>query len=41
VRTGGTTDLDAAYAIPFDGPIHPRDHIEDWRSVDRRRRGVP
>jgi len=35
-----TTDLDAAYAIPFDGPIHPRDRVDDWRAIDRRRRGV-
>lgn len=40
VRTGGTTDLDAAYVIPFDGPIHPRDRVDDWRPTDRRRRGV-
>jgi microcystin degradation protein MlrC len=40
VRTGGTTDLDAAYAIPFDGPIHPRDRLDDWRPTDRRRRGL-
>lgn len=40
VRSGGTTDLDAAYTIPFDGPIHPRDHVEDWRPTDRRRRGL-
>lgn len=40
VRSGGTTDLDAAYTIPFDGPIHPRDRVDDWRPTDRRRRGV-
>ena len=40
VRTGGTTDLDAAYVIPFDGPIHPRDRVTDWRETDRRRRGL-
>jgi len=40
VRTGGTTDLDAAYVIPFDGPIHPRDRVDDWRETDRRRRGI-
>lgn len=40
VRTGGTTDLDAAYALPFDGPIHPRDRVSDWRPTDRRRRGA-
>lgn len=40
VRTGGTTDLDAAYVIPFDGPIHPRDRVSDWRETDRKRRGL-
>jgi microcystin degradation protein MlrC len=38
VRTGGTTDVDAAYVIPFDGPIHPREKVEDWRPTDARRR---
>lgn len=40
VRSGGTTDLDAAFALAFDGPIHPRDRVEDWRAIDRRRRGL-
>jgi microcystin degradation protein MlrC len=40
VRTGGTTDLDAAFAIPFDGPVHPREKVADWRAIDRRRRGL-
>jgi microcystin degradation protein MlrC len=40
VRTGGTTDLDAAYVIPFDGPVHPRERVDDWRAIDRRRRGI-
>lgn len=38
VRTGGTTDVDAAYVIPFDGPIHPREKVADWRPTDARRR---
>jgi microcystin degradation protein MlrC len=40
VRTRGTTDFDAAYALAFDGPIHPRDPVHDWRPRDRARRGV-
>ena len=38
VRTGGTTDIDAAYVIPFDGPIHPREKVLEWRPTDARRR---
>jgi len=40
VRTRGTTDFDAAYKLPFDGPIHPRDIVDDWRARDRTRRGI-
>ena len=40
VRTRGTTDFDAAFQLPFDGPMHPRDPIDDWRARDRMRRGV-
>jgi microcystin degradation protein MlrC len=40
VRTRGTTDFDAAFQLPFDGPMHPRDPVDDWRSRDRARRGV-
>jgi microcystin degradation protein MlrC len=38
-RTRGVTDLDAAFRIQFDGPIHPRDHVADWRRRDAARRG--
>jgi hypothetical protein len=38
VRTRGVTDFDAAYRLPFDGPMHPRDPIDDWRPRDRARR---
>lgn len=41
VRTRGVTDFDAAYRLPFDGPMHPRDPIDDWRPRDRARRGQP
>lgn len=41
VRTHGATDLDAAYALPFDGPMYPRDDVADWRERDRARRAVP
>jgi microcystin degradation protein MlrC len=39
VRTRGVTDFDAAYRLPFDGPMHPRDPVDDWRPRDRIRRG--
>jgi hypothetical protein len=40
VRTRGTTDFDAAFDLPFDGPIHPRDPVDDWRPRDQARRGI-
>ncbi|MBA3501536.1 MAG: M81 family metallopeptidase [Myxococcota bacterium] len=41
VRTNGTTDFDAAFQLVFDGPMHPRDVVDDWRPRDRMRRGLP
>jgi len=38
VRTRGTTDFDAAFRLEFDGPVHPRDPIDDWRPRDLLRR---
>ena len=40
VRTKGTTDFDAAFQLSFDGPMHPRDAVDDWRARDRLRRGI-
>jgi microcystin degradation protein MlrC len=40
VRTSGPTDFDAAFGLAFDGPMHPRDAVDDWRPRDRERRGV-
>jgi microcystin degradation protein MlrC len=40
VRTHGTTDFDAAFQLRFDGPMHPRDAVDDWRPRDRQRRGL-
>ncbi|MFT3693310.1 MAG: M81 family metallopeptidase [Kofleriaceae bacterium] len=40
VRTHGTTDFDAAFQLEFDGPIHPRDRVDDWRERDAKRRGI-
>jgi microcystin degradation protein MlrC len=40
VRTRGVTDFDAAFGLTFDGPVHPRDRVEDWRPRDRQRRGA-
>ena len=31
VRTRGATDFDAAFQLAFDGPMHPRDAVDDWR----------
>jgi len=39
-RTRGRSDFDAAFALAFDGPMHPRDAVGDWRERDRVRRGV-
>ncbi len=42
VRTSGTTDFDASFKLRFDGPMHPRDPVADWRPRDRwRRLGQP
>lgn len=38
VRTQGTTDFDAAFQLSFDGPMHPRDAVSDWRPRDAQRR---
>jgi len=40
VKTRGVTDFDAAFQLAFDGPVHPRDRVDDWRARDRQRRGV-
>ncbi|MDB4957990.1 MAG: hypothetical protein JWO36_5559 [Myxococcales bacterium] len=40
VRTRGATDFDAAFELSFDGPMHPRDVVDDWRARDRTRRAV-
>lgn len=41
VRTSGVTDFDAAFALDFAGPVHPRDVVHAWRDADRRRRLAP
>jgi microcystin degradation protein MlrC len=38
VKSGGVTDFDAAFALSFHGPVHPRDKVDDWQEADRRRR---
>ncbi|CAN5592288.1 M81 family metallopeptidase [soil metagenome] len=40
VRTHGATDFDAAFGLEFDGPVHPRDRVEQWRDRDALRRGL-
>jgi microcystin degradation protein MlrC len=39
-KTRGRSDFDAAYRLVFDGPLHPRDVVGEWRSRDRMRRGL-
>ena len=38
VKTEGLTDFDAVRGLPFAGPVHPFQEVEDWRPTDRRRR---
>ena len=38
VKTHGATDFEAAFDLTFDGPVHPRDVVEDWRPRDAERR---
>lgn len=40
VRTVGPTDFDALTRRTFDGPMHPKDPVDDWRDADRRRRSA-
>ncbi len=37
-RTEGATDFDVAFRQDYDGPVHPKDAVDDWREGDRRRR---
>ena len=41
VRTQGITDLDTFKRVKMNGPVHPLQALDDWRSEDRRRRGLP
>jgi microcystin degradation protein MlrC len=41
VRTRGVTDFEAAFELTFDGPVHPRDTVPDWRERDALRRSPP
>lgn len=40
VKTGGITDVDASFSLPFTDAMHPRDLVDSWRPADRRRRGL-
>ncbi len=40
VRTQGITDLDYFLRQTFDGPLHPREPLADWRARDAARRGL-
>jgi microcystin degradation protein MlrC len=41
VKTGGVTDFDAAFSLPFAGPVHPRDDVAEWRTANQRRHLAP
>lgn len=41
VKTNGTTDFDAAFRLEFDGPVFPKDPVDDWHVCDRLRRLAP
>ena len=40
VKTEGNTDLDAPKRLTFNHPVHPLAAVEEWRTVDRIRRGM-
>ncbi|MEM9072405.1 MAG: M81 family metallopeptidase [Myxococcota bacterium] len=40
VRTRGTTDLNLYESVTHDGPIHPAQPVDEWRSRDRMRRAI-
>jgi|GEM_PF-15931 len=40
VRTRGVTDFDVANELAFAGPVHPKDHVDDWHAADARRRAL-
>lgn len=40
VKTRGITDWDSVHALPFDGPMWPRDDVREWRQRDTKRRGL-
>jgi len=40
VKTKGRTDLDAAFGLEFNEPLHPIAEVAEWRPTDARRRGL-
>lgn len=41
IKTHGATDFDLTTTLQFNDPVYPKDAVEDWRAVDRRRRARP
>jgi microcystin degradation protein MlrC len=40
VKTKGRTDIDAAFGLEFNEPLHPIAEVAEWRPTDARRRGL-
>jgi microcystin degradation protein MlrC len=40
VKTKGITDIDAAFGLTFNEPMHPVANVSDWRPADARRRAL-
>lgn len=40
VKTKGITDLDRCLTIKTNYPVYPKDKIDDWKEIDRQKRGV-
>lgn len=40
VKTQGITDFDVALQLETNYPVHPRDSVDDWKEIDRKKRGL-
>ncbi len=39
-KTSGVTDFDTAHKVQFNAPVYPVHQVAEWRTTDRRRRGL-
>lgn len=40
VKTQGITDLDRCLNIKTNYPVYPKDQIDDWKTIDKKKRGI-